>query len=143
MMVNCRIHQRKKGSFWWRDVLLCDLYRGIATCTVGNGTTVLFWSDIWNGKLLQNDFPRLFTFAKNKLITVVAFLGVSNYAVHFHLPLIALAHQEYEALEMLTHELQVSDGETNDVWHYQWGSKTYTSSKFKQFGSGILNAPTS
>jgi hypothetical protein len=32
-----------KGSFWWKDLLhLCDKFRGIAKCTVGNGTTVLF-----------------------------------------------------------------------------------------------------
>lgn len=42
-----------KGSFWWRDILkLCDLFRGIATCTVGDGSTVLIWSDLWNGNLL-------------------------------------------------------------------------------------------
>jgi hypothetical protein len=32
-----------RGSFWWRDLLhLCDKFRGVATCTVGNGTSVLF-----------------------------------------------------------------------------------------------------
>jgi hypothetical protein len=33
----------KTGSFWWKDLLkLCDLFTGIATCQVGDGTTVLF-----------------------------------------------------------------------------------------------------
>jgi len=32
-----------KGSFWWRDLLkLCDHFRGVATCQIGDGTTVLF-----------------------------------------------------------------------------------------------------
>jgi hypothetical protein len=32
-----------KGSFWWRDILkLCDLFRGIANCKIGDGSTVLF-----------------------------------------------------------------------------------------------------
>jgi hypothetical protein len=32
-----------KGSFWWRDLLkLCDMFRGISSCIVGNGSTVLF-----------------------------------------------------------------------------------------------------
>jgi len=36
-----------KGSFWWRDLLkLCDHFRGVATCQIGDGTTVLFWHDI-------------------------------------------------------------------------------------------------
>jgi hypothetical protein len=34
---------KDKGSFWWKDLVkLCDIYRGIAKCTVGDGTTVLF-----------------------------------------------------------------------------------------------------
>jgi hypothetical protein len=37
------------GSFWWRDVLkLCDIFRGISSCEVGDGKTVLFWHDLWN-----------------------------------------------------------------------------------------------
>jgi hypothetical protein len=35
------------GSFWWRDLLRLNiLFRGIATCTIGNGTTVTFWEDL-------------------------------------------------------------------------------------------------
>jgi hypothetical protein len=31
------------GSFWWRDIFkLTPIFRGIASCQVGNGTTVLF-----------------------------------------------------------------------------------------------------
>jgi hypothetical protein len=38
---------KDKGSFWWKDLLkFCDTYRGIAKCTVGDGTIVLFWLDI-------------------------------------------------------------------------------------------------
>jgi hypothetical protein len=52
---------KDKGSFWWKDLLkLCDIYRGISKCTVGDLMTVLFWSDIWNDLLLQDKFPRLF-----------------------------------------------------------------------------------
>jgi hypothetical protein len=33
-----------KGSFWWKDILkLCDIFRGIASCKVGSGDTILFW----------------------------------------------------------------------------------------------------
>jgi hypothetical protein len=65
-----------KGSFWWRDLLkLCDLYRGIVKCSMGDGTTVLFWVDIWNDLLMQDKFPRLFSFAKDKLISIAKFLS--------------------------------------------------------------------
>ena len=30
-----------KGSFWWKDLLeLCDFFRGVATCTMGDGQSV-------------------------------------------------------------------------------------------------------
>jgi hypothetical protein len=61
---------KDKGSFWWSDVLkLVDQFRGIVACTVRDGTSVLFWSDVWNGRRLQQKFPRLFSFAKNKNIS--------------------------------------------------------------------------
>jgi hypothetical protein len=62
---------KKKGSFWWKDVLkLCEIFRGIAKCKVGDGSTVLFWTDIWNDHLLKDKFPRLFSVVKNKKIPV-------------------------------------------------------------------------
>jgi hypothetical protein len=40
---------KKMISFWWRDILkLGEMFRGIVTCTVGNGTLVMFWSYVWN-----------------------------------------------------------------------------------------------
>jgi hypothetical protein len=66
---------KENGSFWWREVLkLADLFRGIAPCKVGDGSTVLFWSDVWDDNLLQQRLPRLYSFAKNKNISVTAFL---------------------------------------------------------------------
>ena len=36
-----------RGSLWWRDCLaLTDLYRGIASCNIGNGKTNLLWKDV-------------------------------------------------------------------------------------------------
>jgi hypothetical protein len=71
----------EKGSFWWKDLLhLCDKFRGVASCIVGNGSTVLFWLDVWNELYLQEKLPRLFTFAKNQKISVAEFLSEPNLA---------------------------------------------------------------
>jgi hypothetical protein len=79
---------KEKGSFWWKDVVkLFDLFRGIASCKVGDGSTSLFWSDVWNDHLLQQKLPRLYSFAKNKNISVVAFLQNDSLEAQFHLPL--------------------------------------------------------
>jgi hypothetical protein len=37
-----------------------------------------FMMDIWNGHLLQNKFPILFSFGKNKTISVAQFLLNNN-----------------------------------------------------------------
>jgi hypothetical protein len=79
---------KNKGSFWWRDVMkLVDLFRGIASCKIGDGSTVLFWMDVWNDHLLHNEFPRLLSFAENKKISVAQFLSNNNIELKFHLPL--------------------------------------------------------
>jgi hypothetical protein len=89
---------KDRGSFWWKDLLnLYDIYRGIAKCIVGDGSTVLFWSDIWNDHLLQDKCPRLFSFAKDKLISVARFLSTTQMDQLFHLPLSSDAWQEYQA----------------------------------------------
>jgi hypothetical protein len=57
---------REVGSFWWKDILrLSNLFRGIARCTIGDGSTVLFWDDIWMDHILSEQYPRLLSFAKN------------------------------------------------------------------------------
>ena len=61
----------EKGSFWWKDLLkLCDLFGKAATGTVGDGQSVLFWEDTWNNRLLKDLLPRLYSFARNRNISV-------------------------------------------------------------------------
>ena len=36
----------RKGSFWWRDILkLLDSFKDMASVSIGNGSTCLFWMD--------------------------------------------------------------------------------------------------
>ena len=56
---------REMGSFWWKDILrLHGLYRAIARCKVGNGTSICFWEDQWAGETLTTTFPRIASFSK-------------------------------------------------------------------------------
>lgn len=51
--------QKVKGSFWWRDIIkLPEIYKGLASVKVTDGTTVL------NGSPLATEFSELFSFAK-------------------------------------------------------------------------------
>jgi hypothetical protein len=62
---------RGKGSFWLRDLMKLSVhFRGIASATTGPGDTVLLWEDVWNGHYLSNELPRLFSFARNKKVSI-------------------------------------------------------------------------
>lgn len=51
----------------FEDILrLSDYYRGIGTCQVRNGNSVLFWNDLWHGSILAQYYPRLYSSARNK-----------------------------------------------------------------------------
>jgi hypothetical protein len=104
------------------------MFRGIASCRVGDGSTVLLWSDVWNDHLLQNKFPKLYSFAKNKEISVAQFLLNNQIENQFHLPLSEQAFQEYQDLQQLIQQIQVGP-ESKDLWEYIWGNSKYTASK--------------
>jgi hypothetical protein len=68
--------KRPVGSFWWRNVMSLSMdFRGLASCSFGDGTSVSFWEDIWDMGLLKLEFPQLFSFAKDTKISVATFLS--------------------------------------------------------------------
>jgi hypothetical protein len=72
--------ENERGSFWWKDLVkLHDSFKGIANCSIGNVSTVKFWSQVWNGKLLEHKFPRIFSYAKKKNISVADFMHNINF----------------------------------------------------------------
>jgi hypothetical protein len=72
--------QQKKGSFWWRDIIkLTNLFKGVAIPKVQEGSTILFWQDLWNEQILQQQFPELFSFALNPNATVKAVLNAPSW----------------------------------------------------------------
>jgi predicted PP-loop superfamily ATPase len=98
-------------------IKLVDQFRGITAYKVGDEKAILFWSDVWNDHLLQQRFPRLFSFAKDKKISVAQFLQDNHLESQFHLPLSENAHKQYQELQQVISQLQV-DESTKDTWHY-------------------------
>lgn len=77
-----------KASFWWKDIMTySDHYRGIAQCKIGDGKTIMLWSDVRNGHYLQQELPRLYSYAKNIKISVEKYLSNQAIEENFHLPL--------------------------------------------------------
>ena len=59
--------QIKKGSFWWRDNLkLLDAFKEMAMVNIQNGSTCLFWFDLWGGQVQNQTYLELFSFAKTR-----------------------------------------------------------------------------
>ena len=52
----------KKGSFWWRDNLkLLDSFKGMAMVNIQNGSSYLFWSDLWGDRCNNNNNTQSFS----------------------------------------------------------------------------------
>jgi hypothetical protein len=67
----------------------------------GSRETIMFWKDLWNGHLLQNQFPHLFSFSINKDITLHSVLNQETLQDIFQLPLSEEAYSEFCDLEIL------------------------------------------
>lgn len=97
-----RIYNNFRGSFWWTDILkLLETCKGLAMATVSNGSTCFFWLDLWDGTIMQNLFPELFSYSKNKLISVQAMKTDPVTIDHFHLPLSNEAYEQFEQLNSI------------------------------------------
>jgi hypothetical protein len=113
---------REVGSFWWKDILrLNTIYRGIAKCTIGNGSTVTFWDDLWSHDILSSKYPRLYSFAKEQKISIQRIMQKENISKVFNLP---LSEQAMDELLLMQHDIQqvIFDEDSNDTWSFIWGN---------------------
>jgi hypothetical protein len=69
----------RKGSFWWRDNLkLLTCYKGIAQAIARSGDTIVFWQDLWNGRILCQAYHHLSSFTNNESITLHVVLQMND-----------------------------------------------------------------
>jgi hypothetical protein len=88
--------QTKMGSFWWKDNLkLLNIYKGIAQVEARKGDTINFWQDMWNGRVLNQLYPHLFSFTINENITLFSVLELNELEDLFHLPLSEEAYTQF------------------------------------------------
>ena len=87
------------GSFWWRGVFSnIDDWRAITICHAHDGTSILLWEDPWARQPSSQQFPRLFSYARDKLISLNEFMSLPDCFDGFHLPLSTAAFQELGTL---------------------------------------------
>ena len=98
------------GSFWWKaNLKLIDNFKSLARCHIGDGKSAFFWSDLWHSACLQDMFPHLFSFVKNRNSTVHTIIHTEFLEDLFHLPLTVQAFQEFEAMEDICIALRGSE----------------------------------
>lgn len=80
----------KVGSFWWRDCcFILNEFKEIAICNIQYGSTGKLWYDKWHDEKLLVLYPQLFSFAKDKDITIASahVFAMNGFYDMFHLPM--------------------------------------------------------
>jgi hypothetical protein len=118
----------RKGSFWWRDSLkLLQKFKDCTSVVIEDGKSCFFWTDNWCHQTPASLAPELFSFAKNKSVSVErAMLGNISPDL-FHLPVSQIALEQMHLLQSRLHHINLSDGK--DRWIYTWGSNQFSSSR--------------
>lgn len=118
---------------------LLDTYKGIASVVVLDGQSCLLWTDLWDGQVPCQDFPELFSFARNKAISISSAKSATSLGQLFHLPLSSQAFAQVQVLlTALDHQANATE---HDIWVYIWGSAMFSSSKtYKHLtGSSVIH----
>ena len=94
---------------------LSVIFRRIAKCELGDGSSACFWEDLWSESVVSQDYPRLVSFATNGAISVMEAMQAENLDSLFFLPLSQQAFQEFEDLQARL-QLISYDGTAIDQW---------------------------
>jgi hypothetical protein len=106
--------------------------------TVANGQSCLLWDDLWNGEVRKLQFPELYSYAKNKTISLSKAQSVAIFHELFNLPVSVEAFTQMQELEFELLNLEPSD--LYDTWTYIWGSPIFSASKAYKHLIGHSNA---
>jgi hypothetical protein len=128
LITKTRIRGLDAFTFWWKDIVkLVNNFKEISSAFVQDGSSILIWQDLWNGHLLQHEFPELFSFARNPNITIKAFAASPQITGNFHLPFSDEAHNQFLMLQALLENIELTS--RRDTWTYIWGNSNFSSAK--------------
>jgi len=106
---------------------LLQTHKGLAVVEPRDCSTILLWKDLWAGAVPKNKYPELYSFAKNKNISLANAKQTENIHNLFHLP---LSEQAYDQLQRLQTDIErINETVEHDTWSYIWGNSYYSSAK--------------
>jgi len=108
---------------------LAPIYRAITTVTIGDGSSVLFWKDHCLFPSMADEFPRLYSYARDEDVSVQGLLTAASIGASFHLPLSAQAMEELRDMQVAAADVTMTLG-SRDSWDTIWQGGRFTSSKY-------------
>ena len=109
-----------------------DSFVAVSQIKVGTGDSVLLWNDFWvtnTNVTLAQKLQRLFSFAKDPLLSVKEAREVADLPELFNSPLSAQAFQELHEMQHILQKLIAN--EVKDCWTWRLNGKgQYTAKKF-------------
>jgi hypothetical protein len=113
-----------KGSFWWKDILrLLSKFKEMSSALAFRGDSCFLWKDKWHTPILDQAFPELMSFAKNKNITIFKAKEALSLNELFNLPLSEEAFNQLLELAQILEDLPSLD--QDDIWTYDWATPFY------------------
>jgi hypothetical protein len=99
-------------------------------CNIGAGQTTLLWHDKWYDQMLKEKFPHLFSFSKDKMMTVkdARYIAMEDIYDLFNIPLSNIAALQCNELGQIL--MSVShDVNSRDQWKLTLNEKSYSVKK--------------
>jgi hypothetical protein len=94
----------------------------MALMDVKNGQTCLFYQGTWGNVNLRVNSPELFSFAKNKFISVAKAWNQNSPNQLLHLPSSDIAYDQFQDLSLIrTTDRQLTQNKDNWTYSWSWG----------------------
>jgi hypothetical protein len=85
--------------------------------------------DNLGGQNLEATSPELFSFAKNKMISVASTWEQEDLIQLLHLPISEMAFNQLQTLVQKTLDIDLDEGQ--DIWKHSWGKDFLSSRAYK------------
>jgi len=108
----------------YKNGKLLHKFKTFTTVTIEDGQTCFFWTDNWMPQTPAVTAPELYSYAKNKSISVQKAVSSDIFSELFHLPVSQVAVAQMENLQSNLLTINLSDGK--DKWSYTWGSHLFS-----------------